>query len=287
MLYGLGMHPGERAAFVDRVGGVFVRCSRRLELSAAAAVAYAGGFLALAAAVIVLGGVTEDVTRHNGFSTTDSLHLRWFVDHRSSATDTIARGISTLGSPSVLALVALAAALLLWWRGTKVLLAIAPGLALAIASVCATAGKMVVGRDRPPVSLHLVAESDASFPSGHATNTTAILLTLALITAVYVLRRPLVRAACVAGALLLATAVGLSRLVLGVHWPTDVIAGWALGGAVALAVTLAVSVAVRLGPGDPAADAEPTRMRRVAQLMTSERQRRFPHVAELAFPDAA
>jgi undecaprenyl-diphosphatase len=264
----------ERFSFVGRAFGALARLWVRLEVSVAATLAFAAGIVAFGAAVVVLGGVTEDVTRHNGFSTTDPLHLRWFVDHRSPAVDTLARGFSTLGSPSVLVLVAVAAAFLLWWRGTNVLVAIAPGLALGLAAVAAALGKLVVGRDRPPAALHLVAESDASFPSGHATNTTAILLTLALITAVYVLRRPFVRATCVAASLLLATAVGVSRLVLGVHWPTDVIAGWALGGAVALAVTLAVSVAVRLEPSAPAPDAPPTRLRRVAQVMTHERQNR-------------
>jgi undecaprenyl-diphosphatase len=280
------MRPGERSS-LRRSFDAVVRLGDRLELSFAAAVAFAAGFIALGVAVVVLGGVSEDVTRHNGFSTTDPLHLRWFIDHRSSSADTLARWFSMLGSPPVLALVAFAVALLLWWRGTKVLLAIAPGLALVIAAVCAAAGKLVVDRNRPPASLHLVAESDASFPSGHATNTTAVLLTLALVAAVYVLRRPLARAACVAAALLIATVVGVSRLVLGVHWPTDVIAGWALGGAVALAVTLAVSVAVRLEPGDPAPDAKPTRMRRVAHVMYHARQGPSPHAAALALPGVA
>jgi len=282
------MRPGKRfSSAAGRVFDAFVRLWVRLELSVASAAAFAAGFVVLGVAVVVLGGVTEDVTRHNGFSTTDPLHLRWFVDHRSPAADTLARWFTALGSPPVLALVAVAAAVLLWWRGTKVLLAIAPALALAIAAVCAAAGKLVVGRGRPPAALHLVAESDASFPSGHATNATAVLLTLALVTAVYVLRRPLARAACVGSALLLATAVGASRLVLGVHWPTDVIAGWALGGAVALTVTLAASVAVRLEPGDPAADAKPTRMRRITQTMYHARRNRPPQAAELALPRAA
>ena len=104
------------------------------------------------------------------------------------------------------------------------------------------AGKVIVGRGRPPVPLHLIAESDPSFPSGHATESTAVLRHARVGG-----RR--IRAATPARSErnhphrgLLSFAVGTSRLVLGVHWPSDVIAGWALGAATALAVTLAASL---------------------------------------------
>ncbi|MDP9333117.1 MAG: phosphatase PAP2 family protein [Actinomycetota bacterium] len=130
--------------------------------------------------------------------------------------------LSEVGSPAIPALVAVVAAIVLWRRGQRLLLAIAPGLALGTSGICAAIGKTVVGRGRPPVPLHLVSETDASFPSGHATDATAVYLTLALLVAIYVVRRPLARCAWVLGSGLLAAAIGLSRLVLGVHWPTDV-----------------------------------------------------------------
>jgi undecaprenyl-diphosphatase len=198
--------------------------------------------------------------------------LRWFIDHRSSVVDTLARRLTTFGSPPVLAVIAVISAVALWLFGKKVLLAIAPGLALVIAATAAAFAKGVVDRSRPPVALHLVNESDPSFPSGHATNTTAILVTLALVIALYVLRRPLARVLVVAAAFLLSSAVGLSRLVLGVHWPSDIVAGWALGTAVALFVMLAVSVAVRVVPGDPEPAAKPSRLHRVARMMYHERR---------------
>ena len=118
----------------------------------------------------------------------------------------------------------------------------------------------------------MVDESDASFPSGHATNMTAILVTLALVIAVYVLRRPLARVLIVTAAFLLSSAVGVSRLVLGVHWPTDIVAGWALGTSVALAVTLAVSVAVRVAPGDPEPELKPSARRRAVRVVHHARR---------------
>jgi undecaprenyl-diphosphatase len=266
------MRPAEHFSAVSRTGRALLRFWTRLEFSTGQTFAFLAGFVALAGTVAVLAGVTEDVTRHNGASTTDPLHLRWFIDHRTSTVDTMARGLTAVGSPPVLALLAVVSAVALWLMGKKMVLAVAPGLALVIAATGAALGKLVVGRSRPPIALHLVNESDASFPSGHATNTTAILVTLALVLAVYVVRRPLARIIPVVAALVLSSAVGVSRLVLGVHWPTDIVAGWALGAAVALAVTLAVSVAVRIAPGDAEPATKPNPLRRVVHVMYHERR---------------
>ena len=137
---------------------------------------------------------------------------------------------------------------LLWWRGLHLALALAPAFALGIAGAAVGVIKAVVGRARPPVALHLVRESDTSFPSGHATDSTAVFVAVALVVALFVLRRPLVRAVTVAGAALLSGAIGASRLVLGVHWPTDVLAGLALGLATSLVVTMAATAVTRLTP---------------------------------------
>src|SRR5207253_5320499 len=96
--------------------------------------------------------------------------------------------------PLTLAMVVIFAAVVLWLRGQRLLLALAPGLAFGLAGVGAAFGKIVVGRSRPPVPLHLITESDPSFPSGHATEATAVFVTLALVVSVFVLRRPISRA---------------------------------------------------------------------------------------------
>lgn len=80
-------------------------------------------------------------------------------------------------------------------------------------------------RPRPEAELHLVGTQTWSFPSGHAANATIVALALALLL-VSDLRR---RRAALAVAALLAFLVGLSRVTLGVHWPSDVVAGWAFG----------------------------------------------------------
>lgn len=82
-----------------------------------------------------------------------------------------------------------------------------------------------IGRLRPGDQLHLVGTQSFAFPSGHTANATLIWLSLALLF----VRGPHARPAAIAGAALLAVAIGFSRVMLGVHWPTDVVAGWALG----------------------------------------------------------
>jgi membrane-associated phospholipid phosphatase len=253
---------------------VFVALARFREwagLTVSGLLAVAAGIVALAGTVLVFGGVTEDVTRHNGVSSVDPARLRWFIDHRPHALVSAARVMSEVGDPVALALVVIVAAVFLWWRGQRLLVALAPGIAFGLSGVGVAAGKLIVGRNRPPVPLHLIAESDPSFPSGHATEATAVFVTLALVVAVFVLRRPIVRAATVLSAGLLSVAIGASRLVLGVHWPSDVIAGWALGAGIALAVTLVASLVAHIAPTQPMSSRP---IARFVQLVTRERRPR-------------
>lgn len=81
------------------------------------------------------------------------------------------------------------------------------------------------GRLRPHDQEHLVAVQSYAFPSGHSANSLLIWLALALL----VVEGERARKWAIAGALLLALLVGISRMMLGVHWPSDVIGGWALG----------------------------------------------------------
>jgi undecaprenyl-diphosphatase len=93
--------------------------------------------------------------------------------------------------------------------------------------------KDVFQRDRPPMELHLVPAINASFPSGHATLSATVYLTLGALIAHFAQRRR-VRVYALTAAVLLAVVVGCSRVYLGVHWPTDVLAGWCVGAAWAL-----------------------------------------------------
>lgn len=109
-----------------------------------------------------------------------------------------------------------------------------------------TAGiKHLVERPRPALVAHLVEVHPPSFPSGHAADSAFVYGTLALI-AVGGSATPAVRRYLAAAMLLVVVMVGASRVVLGVHWPSDVLAGWALGAGWALtAGRIARSVVAR------------------------------------------
>ena len=139
------------------------------------------------------------------------------------------RDVTSLGSPSVLALVTIAAIGYLWLeneRGTALflLVAIAGGAAVEILL------KLGFARPRPELVSHLVDVNSFSFPSGHATMATITYLTLGVLLASAQERRRM-KLYLLAIATFLAVLVGISRIYLGVHYPTDVLAGWCIGAA--------------------------------------------------------
>jgi undecaprenyl-diphosphatase len=94
--------------------------------------------------------------------------------------------------------------------------------------------KEVFQRARPAIVPHLQNVMTLSFPSGHAMNSAAVYLTLGALTMRLADRR-VTKLYCMAAAMLLTFLVGTSRIFLGVHYPTDVLAGWLLGMTWALA----------------------------------------------------
>jgi undecaprenyl-diphosphatase len=90
--------------------------------------------------------------------------------------------------------------------------------------------KSYYARPRPDLVAQLDLVHTASFPSGHAMMTTLVYLTLATVIA-RVVDRTAVRVYVFATAIVISVLVGLTRIYLGVHWPSDVLAGWALGAA--------------------------------------------------------
>jgi undecaprenyl-diphosphatase len=97
--------------------------------------------------------------------------------------------------------------------------------------------KAVFERPRPELVAHLVSVSSASFPSGHAMNSAVTYLTLGSLLAKSEKSRP-VRIYLVSVAVFLTLLVGFSRIYLGVHWPTDVLAGWCVGSTWAIGCSL-------------------------------------------------
>jgi undecaprenyl-diphosphatase len=88
--------------------------------------------------------------------------------------------------------------------------------------------KEFMGRERPPLIFHLVYVETLSFPSGHSMMSAVVYLTQAALLA-RIQQKKSIRIYMISIALSLTFLIGISRIYLGVHYPTDVLAGWSLG----------------------------------------------------------
>ena len=149
-----------------------------------------------------------------------------------------ARDITALGGFTVLTLVSLVATLLLALHRRRREALIFSATVTGAQAISAIA-KIVIDRPRPILVPHHDLVYATSFPSGHALMTPVVYLTLATIIASGE-TRPHLKAILPICAALVIVAVGISRVYLGVHWPTDVLAGWLLGLAIALCASIAL-----------------------------------------------
>lgn len=159
------------------------------------------------------------------------------------------RDLTGLGSFGVLTLITLSALgflLLERKRHAAILLAVAVLGGVVLTNVL----KIGFDRPRPPLSDYEPLLWTASFPSGHSTMAAVVYLTIGALIA-RVRPDPRVRAYVLILSVLVALIIGLSRIYLGVHWPTDVLAGWAVGSAWALLCWLVALVLQRRGTIEP------------------------------------
>lgn len=161
----------------------------------------------------------------------DPLNLRgpvWLAE--------LVRDITALGAPGVVMAVALAAALGLWLQGRRAE-ALFLLVLLGVSYLAMSGAKALVARPRPSLFPHLARVFSRSFPSGHSMLSASLYPTVAWVLSCHIPSEP-VRRLVLGLSLLVVLLVGMSRVMLGVHYPSDMVAGWALGCACASATWL-------------------------------------------------
>jgi undecaprenyl-diphosphatase len=197
----------------------------------------------LAGLLLGLAKIIEDVVQHEsgGFDRAILLGLRlsgdlarpigpaWLQDALIN--------ITSLGSTTIITLVTVISVCYLLLAnkfGTAFLVAVA----IIGGSILEQVMKIGFNRARPTVVPQLVAEHSLSFPSGHAMLSAITYLTLGALLA-HAQTQLRMKVFMLAAGVVLTLLIGFSRVYLGVHWPTDVLAGWAAGSAWALVFWLA------------------------------------------------
>ncbi|WP_157597499.1 phosphatase PAP2 family protein [Streptacidiphilus rugosus] len=164
-------------------------------------------------------------------------HLHATALHHAAWTGSM-RTITSVLSPLVLRVVLGAVVVWLWWRGARIAAVWAACCGLVQAGL-EVAVKQAVARPRPLLPHPVSTATDWSFPSGHAM-TAAVIIPLLVAVVWPRLRRRAMRALAAGTGAALVLLVSWTRLGLGVHWPSDIVAGWLLAGFTLCAVTAAV-----------------------------------------------
>ncbi|GAB3872850.1 phosphatase PAP2 family protein [Terrabacter terrigena] len=201
-------------------------------------------FAAIAILVMVglvegIESVYESVAENRSLAAIDQPVLDAAVHLRSPGLDSAVTAFTDVGGPVGMPILAAAAVALVTWRRrrwTPVVLAVVA----AAGSIAMTiVGKDFVDRARPPAALAVPPlEISPSFPSGHTLNATVLTTVVAYLVLIQT-TATWQRVVSITVATVFVVAMGLSRVFLGHHWLTDVVAGWLIGLAWALVVITA------------------------------------------------
>jgi membrane protein DedA with SNARE-associated domain/membrane-associated phospholipid phosphatase len=199
-----------------------------------------------ALAAWAFGGLTQDVVGHDDTVLADPHVTAWVIAHRTGWLTSALQVLTWLGSTAFIIPAGLATGLYFVlgrrdWR-PPVLLTVAVAGAVGLYNIV----KALVGRPRPPAAIWIGHYTGASFPSGHATQSTAFYAMLAIVVCAGLSFRR--RAIAWSAAALVVLIVGASRIYLGAHWLTDVLGGYALG-ATWVAIVVVVLLTTSQGTG--------------------------------------
>lgn len=230
--------------------------------------AWAGAMIVV---VVVLGLAATTITAVERFDASvvrelqGEVAVRGVEEHVFAVTDLGGDPLLLVGVAAVLTLL-----LVRRWRA-----ALAVALAVILTKVTVWTVKELVERPRPETALE--SHGSFSFPSGHAASAAALYLTFAVLLSRG--HSALVRATTICLGALVTFAVGASRVLLGAHHPTDVVAGWLVGGLLGIC---AAALVVRLA-GHPRRPDESTgeRLKDVVVAREHEPPRRAPDDATI------
>lgn len=224
----------------DRYSRQVAFLADRLRPGAALGLLLTAQLALLAALGAAFGAILDDVVRSEELISIDGPVASFVVAHREPWLTNLLEIATWAGSVVVLVPVLTIVGLCLrrTTRSWQPLLFLAAGLAGAIA--LSTVIKLAVGRPRPNAGA-LVDALGYAFPSGHATAATAGWLSVAIMLS-GLTKRWARKVTMITAALLIAALVGLSRVYLGVHQPTDVLGGWALGSLWIAAILITTTV---------------------------------------------
>ena len=225
--------------------------TRRLSPAGALGLWLSLGLVAITTCGWVFGAILQDVLGHEEIATDDSPVAAWLAEHRVAWLTTAMRAAALLGSGWVTVPVLLLAGLTLAPRGRRrstvaMVLAVAAGTSLLVNTI-----KLLIGRARPDLAHMLVTAAGSAFPSGHAAQAAATYGAIAYLAAARGSRWR-ARVTGWTAAVLVVVVVGFSRLYLGAHWLTDVLGGYALGGAWLASVITATTALYRQRTTKPA-----------------------------------
>jgi membrane-associated phospholipid phosphatase len=200
------------------------------------------GLVVLTGSAWIFGWMVEELAE--GDTKVDHRFANWLHEHATPGWTTVFENVTRLGNVPTLGVVVLLAVGFLWrrhWIADLQLLL----LAVIGAEVLTLGLKLGFERERPFFADPLATESSYSFPSGHASVSLAVYGTLGFIAARHLESRRS-RLGALAGAAGLAVLIGFSRLYLGVHFLSDVVAGFSLALAWVTLCAMLLHLRVRL-----------------------------------------
>lgn len=194
---------------------------RLMSFIAAAGVTWLGVCLLL---LFGLANLAEEVLEQEAFAFDEAI-LLWINQFTNPGLDQVMLTATRLGDPEVVVPLTFIGVIWLWWRWRWRIAAIFAITCIG-GAVLSTGFKLLFGKERPALWSQLITETSYSFPSGHALGSMVLYgFSAYLLAHWFQPQKRLIYGVAV----VLIGSIGFSRIYLGVHWPTDVVAGYSIG----------------------------------------------------------